>query len=357
MATTNNLIRPLKLTLISTGVLFIAVLLSVSLPQIFNFAASELPNFWSSFRSWLRPPYLYVIINGIIITIAASSRFHHQKQDDSDHHHHAAGINYTARAFAVVLPPHDEVDMRADQFGEHYGPVPLKDVEVLAPATEAAFEVSQPSAEEKVIEAVVNYEEDEKKIGQDELDYVVWTKPTQPPTPPPVRQDSSEISLEYMSSLGEKPPFSARFSHHRRPVRASPEGGKALRVAKPKRRETLESTWKAITEGRHLPLTRHLEKSETWENHSHQINSSTDDPSPPHLPKKSETFNDLTNYSSPLLTPPRPSPAGRLKKEPSLSQDELNRRVEAFINKFNEDMRLQRQQSLQQFMDMINRAS
>ena len=126
-------------------------------------------------------------------------------------------------------------------------------------------------------------------------------------------------------------------------------GGKALRrVAKPKKHDTLECTWKAITEGRHMPLTRHLKKSDTWEAHSRQINLLDDSfPDPP--VKKSETFKDRTNH-----TPP---PVPKLKKEPSLSHDELNRRVEAFINKFNEEMRLQRQRSIQQFMEKINRAA
>ena len=130
-------------------------------------------------------------------------------------------------------------------------------------------------------------------------------------------------------------------------------GGKALRVSKPKRHETMENTWKMITDGRHMPLTRYLKKSDTWENHGRHI-AVTEDTSSQRA-NKSETFKDRTNNPPPALPPPLGS--GKLKKEPSLSQDELNRRVEAFIKKFNEDMKLQREESLNQYKEMIVRGA
>lgn len=118
-------------------------------------------------------------------------------------------------------------------------------------------------------------------------------------------------------------------------------------MARPKKQETLESTWKMITEGRHVPLTRHMKKSDTWDHHT--------TPAMDHITAvpKSATFKDRSDYESP---PPAPAPAPpRIRKEPSLGQDELNRKVEAFIHKFNEDMRMQRQESLNQYMEMIKR--
>lgn len=124
-------------------------------------------------------------------------------------------------------------------------------------------------------------------------------------------------------------------------------------MAKPKRQETLENTWKAITEGRAMPLSRHMRKCDTWQNRGGA--------DPQREVKKSETFKERTNEQ---LTPDSvsvsvPDGIGRvgLRREPSLSQDELNRRVEAFIRKFNEQMRLQRQESLDQHMKMINRGA
>jgi hypothetical protein len=107
-------------------------------------------------------------------------------------------------------------------------------------------------------------------------------------------------------------------------------GSKALRVARPRKEETLESTWKAITEGRAPPLARHLKKSDGGEV----------DPAPPVAMRKAETFNDGRSEAP-------------VRREPSPGQDELNRRVEAFINKFNMEMRLQRQESLNHYNEML----
>ncbi|GKV45258.1 hypothetical protein SLEP1_g52367 [Rubroshorea leprosula] len=124
---------------------------------------------------------------------------------------------------------------------------------------------------------------------------------------------------------------------------------RSLGVAKPKRHETMENTWKMITEKKAMPLSRHLKKSETfkdtWENQV--IVDSLAEPSP--VVKKSETFKDRTNFQlSTAQVSSSPASVLKQRKEPSLSQDELNRRVEAFIKKFNEEMRLQRQESLNQ---------
>lgn len=129
-----------------------------------------------------------------------------------------------------------------------------------------------------------------------------------------------------------------------------------MKVSKPKRQETLESTWKTITDGRPMPLTRHLRKSDTWENHPAHTTNALDSQDHSKM-TKSETFSDcvIRKRNSSMLS--RSSGPGKLKKDPSLSQDELNKRVEAFITKFNEDMRLQRQESLNQYMEMIHRGA
>lgn len=174
-------------------------------------------------------------------------------------------------------------------------------------------------------------------IGGDGDDEFVVSRSTW--TPP--KRDTVEYSP--VPSV-EKPPVSARFGH-RRFVRSSPDAKAPLKVSRPKRQETLESTWRKITEGRPMPLTRHLRKSDTF------AGASQDAPSPVRVVKKSDTFTGGGNSS------PASGSGGKLRKESSLSQDELNRRVEAFIKKFNEEMRLQRQESLNQYKEMVNQGS
>ncbi|XP_044496489.1 uncharacterized protein LOC123218901 [Mangifera indica] len=287
------LLSLIKVTLMSAGVLTFALFCKVSVPMIMDFSASKTPVLWSSFLSWLKPPYLYIIINCIIVGIVASSRFF--KFDDVPTESPSTPSDRTV---------YDEIRMQSEYGGVNYEQR-LQRVEE---------ESEPPLFMEKRLWLVV---------------LIRW-----------------RLIIEMLRGQ-QKPLVSARFGH-RKPIKASPEGGRALRVTKPKRNETLENTWKAITDGRAMPLTRHLKKSDRWENHGHQVNV---EPSPV---KKLETFKDRTNYQSPPLSK-SPGNGGKIRKEPSLSQDELNRRVEAFIKKFNEEMRLQRQESLKQYQEMISR--
>lgn len=129
------------------------------------------------------------------------------------------------------------------------------------------------------------------------------------------------------------------------------------------RNVTMEETWKAINGGEN-PEKKQLKKSETWpqppqlgvpvpagvfhcqlEEERNQEESAAKKKMKKDL-KKSMTFNDTVSIRC----------RGGLMRDPSMSLEEFNGKVEAFIKKFNNEMRLQRQESEQRFLEMINRS-
>lgn len=63
--------------MISAGILVITLGINLAAP----IAVDGIPAMWSAVLSWMKPPYLYIIVNGIILTIAVSSRFHRSQPD------------------------------------------------------------------------------------------------------------------------------------------------------------------------------------------------------------------------------------------------------------------------------------
>ncbi|WCJ32116.1 hypothetical protein M5689_013559 [Euphorbia peplus] len=276
--TSNSL--SLKVALISTGIISVAVVIKTSVPALTDLV----PVMYRCVVAWLRPPYLYLVMNAIIISIVASSKLHVQKDD---------------KAFKPPLE-------------------------------------MNPAAADKIIDGGSVFQhlnaEPESKFSQGDEGEIL------------VRRGSIQEEQELFEKVEKEQPLHSKRFANKKSVKANPQGGKAttLGVSKSKRHDTLENTWKMITDGRAMPLTRHLKKSDTWDTNPV--------PRPEKIMKKSETFNEKK--------PPSRQGSGKvLRREPSLSQDELNKRVEAFINKFNEEMRLQRQESLNQYKEMVARGA
>ncbi|XP_078437212.1 uncharacterized protein LOC144707838 [Wolffia australiana] len=251
----------------------VAAAVRLTSPAMPEAVLMELARIYVAARDWLTLPHLYVLINGIIISIAASSHFHN--------------LGSSEELADAAAPPAVEFQIGDDGGGEK-GKSPGNDGLVVV-------------------------------LDGDEEDFVIsrsdWT--------PPSRRIADE-----------KPLLSERFGG-RRSIRSSPDG-RPLGVAKQKKGETLESTWKTITEGRGMPLGRHLR--------------TTTMTTTPVAARKGENIGETRKAtSSPVAT------VGRMiRREASPGQEELNRRVEAFINKFNEEMRLQRQNSFKHYMDLVN---
>ncbi|KAI3732081.1 hypothetical protein L1987_63278 [Smallanthus sonchifolius] len=338
-SSSNSWILPLKLLLISAGVLTVAVSAKSAAPLIFNFAVNDLPAIWSGVVSWLEPPYLYVITNGIIIAIVACTHFQLNLRQENQSQQQ---VDYNP---SISLPPSDLTSFHFS-FGLKEPPPVTYDIE-----PPVVYETKP-----VVVDVETVTVDGPRGVGGNEDEFNT-TRSTW--NPPPER-----VQPEINFPVKEKQLLTSRFAHNRKPVRNIVEGARALRVLKTKKHETLDSTWKMITDGRRTPLTTSFRKLDTFDNlrRDRPYDESTE-VEKTKVVKKSETFKDRTTYEnqnhSPQPASAKLSPASvwKLKKDLSLSQDELTRRVEAFIKKFNEDMRLQRQQSLDQYFEMVNRGT
>ncbi|CAL9759207.1 unnamed protein product [Musa acuminata subsp. burmannicoides] len=264
----------LETVLAFAGVVTMVLALRLVGPTVVWFLAAEVPRAYASALAWIRPPYIYLVINGIIITIFASFRF--QKHPAAD------------------------------------------------PSTLPVMNLAEVQREMKLAE-----DEPRRELsGRAKVDeeFVISTSSWSPKRR---RGSLAEMPTEYSVAAEAKPLLSTRFGH---PKAAEPSAdGTALGLAR--RNETLESTWRTITERRARPV----KKSDTWDTSSGVC--------------REEPATLIEAAGSGAASRERP------RREASKGQEELNRRVEAFIRKFNQEMRLQRQESLKHHMEMINRGN
>ncbi|KAJ7975354.1 Cotton fiber (DUF761) [Quillaja saponaria] len=264
-----------KLVLFSMGIISTVILFKVAIfPFTFNLIVSTFPRLWVSARSWLSPPFLFIIVNFFIITIAASSNFYPPNQ----HSFNSTPTNLKSNNSTTTIV--DDAVSNSD--------------------------TSHQSEYEK-------QSDDPKETEVDEVEI-----------------KDSVLSVD-------------KFSTDPSPDKNS--GDYSMAESDKKSDETLDATWWAIMEAQGKP-TGKLKKSNTWtaRTKTKPLDDNGDDPvvwdwAQKEL-KKSDTFNDTASSS---------------RRDKSMSQDELNRRAEAFIEKINNQIRLQRLESEQRFMDMVNR--
>ncbi|KAI4371090.1 hypothetical protein MLD38_019360 [Melastoma candidum] len=306
--------------LVLIGAVSLAAMAWLSVPVV----VSWLPSVWRCFVSWIRPPYIYVLLNGIIVTIAASSRI-------------GSSCGRPAEATPPPPPPRPYHSYGEEDFAS-------APAEELSETSELISAVCEGSAGSGVGEDEGRKQEEDGAEAEFDVSRTAWV--------PSAKQAKREDTENVPPERAEKPLVSSRLSH-RRPVKlSSPEGGKVLGVTKPKRQETLENTWRSITEGLPMPLTRHLKKCDSsLENRGRPTPTSSPDPK---AIKKAATFRDRTNEMPMQQEDRNASPRKEASPAPaSSSRDELNKRVEAFIRKFNEEMRQQREESLDQHRKMM----
>ncbi|XP_074380159.1 uncharacterized protein LOC141721233 [Apium graveolens] len=302
----------------TVAVLFMAVVAKLSASLVTEFTVSRVPWIWTLVASWLKPPYLYLVINFIIITIFASSKLQKHvtnyycepnKLPDDDYYGNADVL-------VEVMQPHSPPEVKlkykvSDEFDFN------------GKADNSVAETNSPALVKDV------HVDDSIATG-----LLYSGKST---------TDKASFEENNDNIMMPKLPSSAKIVYHNT-VKANPEGKMRLRASKPKRElDTLESTWNAITNRQPMPEQ-----------------TGCDNLQDQHKLIKSQIFKDqnsshrIDNMSKRLARSHGP---GKLRKDPSLSQDELNKRAEAFINRFKEDMRLQRKESLNRYFEKINRST
>lgn len=190
-----NLMLSLKTALISTGVISVAVLLKASAPSVTEFITSGIPSTYGLLLSFLRPPYLYLLINGIIITIVASSKLQSQKPETSQHKLPSQDVVFPAAVEAVNVSNEVYNNNNNSEFST-YGSHDMK-VVVTEESKGAAVLVVNGGDKEEVKEVVAV-------------------------APSPLRTESMEL-VALLNDTARKPPVSRRFAQ-RKAVKAASEG-------------------------------------------------------------------------------------------------------------------------------------
>ncbi|XP_044476437.1 uncharacterized protein LOC123203990 [Mangifera indica] len=288
-----------KLIILSVGIVSTFILFKVAIiPYTFNLIFSMfsfLPKLYTFFRSCLSPPYVYILVNVIIISIAASSTFAQQKGPQP-------AEKFTKEAASKTTKEKSLSGKNQNIQKNENNPQPHDD--------DPWFLMVQHHADDEVKEENQN----------PTLSALKLTDPSQ--------ETGSTAALT--EDLIEK---SEEFTQ-----------------------ETLEDTWRLITEGQGKPQNRLLKKSGTWDTPSRAaVNAAKEEKTGgdhgEHHPD-SDGGDDIDNSEENVAWAKRElrksetfSDRASLRREKSMSQEELNRRADAFIKKFNNDMRLERLES------------
>ncbi|CAF2082542.1 unnamed protein product [Brassica napus] len=83
----------IKVAVVSTVITAMSLFVMSCVPTALDLSSSRFPILWSSFLSWLKPPYLFVIIN-VIIIVTSSKYFQ------------STGVNQDCEVKDVVMDGH-----------------------------------------------------------------------------------------------------------------------------------------------------------------------------------------------------------------------------------------------------------
>lgn len=157
---------------------------------------------------------------------------------------------------------------------------------------------------------------------------------------------------------GQERPLASTHFMHKKVINRVHACNIPLKIARPSARkgDTLDATWKAICDDKanySSPLRHHI-ASRTRKGDYHANLDKVD--------VRCSNKESLTSCMSPSKQKHRVATSSSTnglirRREPSIPRDELNARVESFISKFNQQIRIQRQESLLNHRKMVSRGA
>ncbi|CAL9134804.1 unnamed protein product, partial [Musa textilis] len=200
-------------------------------PPIQRLHAAVVPRSFASLVVWLTPPYLYFVLNAVILCIAASFRFDKPHADSTE----------------LAPSPTPEMIVHLMEY------MPPYEEELVEDASSTRFVTATTEDDRGGQEAIVLGQKEtvskaetvgeEQEVGREFVTSSSNFSTEQRP--------STESPMEYLAGL-EKPLVSIRFGH-RKSLKPGPDGKVLRRVARPRQEETLENTWRTIRTARAPP--------------------------------------------------------------------------------------------------------